>query len=260
MLKFSANLSLLFTELPLLERFAAARCAGFAAVEIQFPYELPAADIAAALEQAQLELVLFNVPAGDLLQGGEGLAAVPERRGDFRRAVAQALEYAELLRPKVINVLPGRCPDAARMEEYQQTFKDNLRHAADVFAALSITTLFEAINIFDMPCFLIHSGAAMLNVLAEIDHPHLALQYDVYHMARMGENPAAFIGEHAGKIGHIQFADVPGRGQPGTGSLDFAALFAAIAASGYRGWLGAEYRPQGDTEQSLAWFNSIRLI
>lgn len=255
MLKFSANLSLLFTEVPLLERFAAAQRAGFAAVEIQFPYALPAADIAAALEQAQLELVLFNVPAGDLLEGGEGLAAVLERRDDFRRAVAQAADYAALLRPRVINVLPGRCLDTNRSEQYQQTFKNNLRHAAEVFAALSITTLFEAINTFDMPGFLLHSGAAMLDVLAEIDHPRLALQYDVYHMTRMGEDPVAFISAHADKIGHIQFADAPGRGAPGTGDIDFAVLFAAIAASDYRGFVGAEYRPQGVTEQSLAWLH-----
>ncbi|BBL70266.1 hydroxypyruvate isomerase family protein [Methylogaea oryzae] len=253
MLKFSANLSLLFTERPLEERFAAAARAGFGAVEIQFPYELPAERIAELTAAAKVELVLFNLPAGDLMSGGEGLAAVPERCGEFRQGVALALDYARVLKPKAVNVLPGRCLHNERAGEYLQTLGANLRLAADAFAELGVRTVFEGINTFDMPGFLVNRGQQMLDLLAELNHPNLALQYDIYHMARMGEDPAGFIAAHAGKIGHIQFADAPGRGQPGTGDLDFAALFAAVAASGYRGYVGAEYRPVGSTEQSLGW-------
>jgi hydroxypyruvate isomerase len=252
-LKFSANLSLLFTELPLAERFAAAKQAGFDAVEVQFPYELSAQDIAERLRESGAKLVLFNVPAGDLLEGGEGLAAVPERREAFYQAVEQARQYVRLLRPRAINILPGRCLDLSRAEAYRHTLLENLRYAANAFAEEGVLAVFEAINTFDMPGFLIHRGQHMLDCLAALAHPNLAMQYDAYHMARMGENPAQFIAEHAGQIGHIQFADVPGRGQPGSGSLDFPGLFSAVRASGYDGYLGAEYRPQGGTQASLSW-------
>lgn len=258
MLRFSANLSLLFTELPLVERFQAAKQAGFDAVEIQFPYELPAEWVAERAASAGVKLVLFNVPAGDLLAGGEGLAAVPELREEFRLALEQAVAYARVLKPHAINVLPGRCLDAGRYAAYLQTLRENLRHAADALSPLGVKALFEAINTFDMPGFIVHRGAGMLELLDELDHPNLALQYDIYHMARMGENPAEFILVHAGKIGHIQFADVPGRGQPGSGEMDFASLFQAIEASGYAGYLGAEYKPVGGTARSLAWLAGFR--
>ncbi|WP_427551437.1 hydroxypyruvate isomerase family protein [Methylomonas sp. MS20] len=253
MLRFSANLSLLFDEYPLLERFQAARRAGFDAVEIQFPYDLPAEAIADQLQYHDLRLVLFNVDAATLLQGGEGLAAVPERVAEFRRAVAQACRYAQVLRPAFVNVLPGRCLTAEYRPAYSQTLLENLHFAADQFAELGIETVFEAINTFDMPGFLVDSGRQMLDILDQIGHPHLKMQCDIYHMTRMGEDCAAFIAEHAERIGHIQFADVPGRGEPGSGAVDFSAMFGAIAGSAYRGWLGAEYRPSGATVDSLAW-------
>lgn len=259
-LRFSANLSMLFTEVALPERFRLAREYGFSAVEIQFPYSHDAALLQDCLRENHLQLVLFNVDADDLLQGGEGLAAVPEKRGRFKAAVAQALDYAQLLRPQVINVLPGRCLDSRRLPEYRQTFLENLSYALDAFHPLGIKTVFEAINDRDMPGFIIHTGRQMLDVLAEIGHPGLQMQYDIYHMRRMDEDVSAFITEHAAGIGHIQFADVPGRGQPGTGSIDFPGLFAAIAASGYSGWLGAEYIPKGCTTNSLAWLETAHSI
>lgn len=254
MLRFSVNLSLLFTEYPLLERFQQARAQGFQAVEIQFPYELPAIQIQQALEDNQLQLVLFNVAADDLLQGGEGLAAVPEKQESFQVAVGQALEYAEVLKPQLINVLPGRCVENSRRAEYLKTFKENLHFAADAFAGLGIKVVFEAINSIDMPGFLIDSSAKMQTLLAELNHPNLGLQYDIYHLSMMGEDCAAFLRRHSDKIGHIQFADCPGRGQPGSGTLDFDSLFEVIAHSGYQGWVGAEYKPQGRSADSLAWF------
>lgn len=257
MLKFSANLSLLFTELPLIDRFAAAKQHGFSAVEIQFPYELSPETLLKVLQNNGLHLVLFNVSADDLMQGGEGLACVSEKRAQFRVALEQAADYARVLQPEAINILAGRCFDNARLAEYQQTFKDNLRLAADTFAPLGIKTVFEAINTHDMPAFLIHRGEQMLAVLAELKHPNLFMQHDIYHASRMGADPAQFIRQYADKIGHIQFADSPNRGQPSTGELDFTQLFSVIEQSNYAGWTGAEYKPVGTTADSLGW---LRLL
>lgn len=256
MLRFTANLSLLFAELPWLQRFEAAKQHGFDAVEIQFPYELPAAQIQAALREHGLKLVLFNVDADNLLQGGEGLAAVPEKQAQFKQAVAQTLEYASLLKPDVINVLPGRCQHPQRLDAYRQTFLSNLRYAVDAFAEIGVTTVFEAVNSLDMPGFIIDSSSAMLAVLEEIKHPNVRLQYDIYHMSRMREDCLSFLNRHIDSIGHIQFADCPGRGQPGTGSVDFRVLFEWLAASSYKGWVGAEYKPVGNTVESLTWLKS----
>lgn len=253
MLKFSANLSLLFTENTLIDRFKAAKQAGFNAVEMQFPYALSAAEIKNKLDEHDLKLVLFNVAAADLLQGGEGLACVPEKRDQFKKAVAQAVNYAELLKPEAINVLPGRCLDNSRLEQYRETLQENLCFAVEAFSPLSIKTVFEAINIHDMPGFIIHSGAQMLEIFNQLNRPKLFMQYDIYHMHMMGENPEEFISEHADKIGHIQFADYPGRGQPGTGRIDFERVFSVIEKSAYSGWVGAEYKPLGTTIESLAW-------
>jgi hydroxypyruvate isomerase len=256
--RFSANLSMLFTEVELIDRFEAARKQSFKAVEIQFPYELSAKTIQRKLCEHDLQLVLFNVPADDLLQGGEGLACVPEKQQQFLEALALAVEYAKVLQPTAINVLPGRCFNPTRHGEYLSTFKRNLCLTADALAPLGIKTVFEAINSIDMPGFFIDTGAKMLAVQNELKRSDIYLQYDIYHMLRMGENPAAFVAEHAQRIGHIQFADCPGRGQPGTGTADLAGIFSAIDLSGYEGWVGAEYTPIGLTSASLGWLNQCR--
>jgi hydroxypyruvate isomerase len=257
MLKFSANLSLLFTGVPLLARFKAAKQQGFNAVEIQFPYELSATDIAEQLQQHDLELVLFNVAADDLLQGGEGLACAPEKQAQFREAVLQAVEYAKVLKPYAINVLPGRCYDQSRSDHYRQTLLQNLSFAEHEFSALGVKTVFEAINTTDMPSFLISTGEQMLVVLDALNLPNLLMQYDVYHARMMGGDPIEFIQKHYNRIGHIQFADCPGRGQPGTGAIDFKVLFEAINGSGYTCWVGAEYKPVGMCEASFKWLDCL---
>jgi len=253
MLKFTANLSLLFTEVELINRFKAAEQEGFNAVEIQFPYCLSAEILKNTLEEQQLKLVLFNVDADDLLQGGEGLACVPEKRDQFRQAVTQTLAYAKLLKPEVINVLPGRCFNENRKQDYLKTFKENLCFAAEAFAPLGIKTVFEAVNSHDMPGFIIHNGQQMLGILDQLNLPMLFMQYDIYHMQMMGDKPDEFIARYADKIGHIQFADCPGRGQPGTGQINFEHIFSVIEKSAYSGWVGAEYKPVGTTSESLDW-------
>jgi hydroxypyruvate isomerase len=256
MLNFTANLSLLFNEVALIQRFNAAKQQGFNAVELQFPYSVSAKSILNALSEAEQKLIQFNVDADDLLQGGEGLACVPEKRNQFLQAVDQAVIYAQILKPEAINILPGRCLIENRKQEYLETFLENLRYAADIFAALGIKTVFEAINTHDMPKFIIHSGRQMLSVLNSVNHPNLFMQVDIYHLYMMGETAEAFIAEHAAAIGHIQFADCPGRGQPGTGKLDFAHIFGEIAKSAYSGWVGAEYKPTGPTDESLGWLRN----
>lgn len=254
MLKFTANLSLLFTEFELIDRFHAAKQHGFEAVEIQFPYNLSPEELHQALQDTGLKLVQFNMPADDLMQGGEGVSCVPHKIELFSHALAEALDYAQILQPEVINILAGRCFDEDHLADYFQTFKRNLRFAADTFSLLGIKTVFEAVNTYDMPHFLIYSGEQMLSILDELRHPNLFMQYDIYHATRMGEDPAQFISQHANKIGHIQFSDTPNRSQPGTGQIDFQKQFAAIAQSDYTGWVGAEYKPIGTTANSLGWF------
>jgi hydroxypyruvate isomerase len=254
MLNFTANLSLLFTEEELINRFKAAKQHGFKAVEIQFPYSISAENLKNILEEQQLKLVLFNVAADDLLHGGEGLACVPEKHDQFRQAIAQTLEYAQLLKPEVINILPGRCFNENQKLNYLKTFKKNLSFAIETFAPLGIKTVFEAVNSHDMPGFIIHNGLQMLDILNQLNHPNLFMQYDIYHMQMIGDKPDEFIAKYADKIGHIQFADCPGRGQPGTGQINFKRIFSVIEKSAYSGWVGAEYNPVGTTSESLNWY------
>ena len=253
-MKLAANLSMLFNEQPLLERFSAAKAAGFNAVEIQFPYVESVANIKAQLKEHDLECVLINVPAGDLMEGGEGIASVPGKEAEFAAALVECLSYVTSLRIKRVNVLPGRCIDESKREQYLNTFKRNLNIAAQMFKPLGVTVTFEAINTFDMPGFLIHNVQQMLEVVAESEHDNIKMQFDIYHMARMEEeNVSAIISRLGNQIGHIQFADVPGRGEPGTGELDFKAIFYAIEYSTYDGWVAAEYKPTKYTEDTLRW-------
>ncbi len=255
-MKIAANLSLLFTELPLIDRVVAAAAAGFDGVEIQFPYELPALRLKEALEAAGMPLRLINLPAGDLMSGGAGLAAVPVRQAEFEAALQEALSYAAMARPALVNVLPGRLAEGVEPEKAKAFLIDNLRKAAEAFQRLGIGVVVEAINPLDMPGFLINTPAQLDELLKAVAHPNLAAQYDLYHMARQGLDIQAGIALLAGRIGHVQFADYPGRGAPGTGELHFAPLLKALRDSGYQGWLAAEYRPgEAGTQASLGWLS-----
>lgn len=253
-MKWVANLSMLFNEVSLLERFEVAKACGFNAIEIQFPYVEKVTDLNAQLEEHNLDCVLINVPAGDLMIGGEGLAAVPGKEADFAAALAECVKYAKALNVKRVNVLPGRCMDESKRALYLETFKSNLNIAADVFKPLGITVMFEAINTFDMPGFLIHSVKQMQDIVAQSCRDNVAMQFDIYHMAQMEDEAVANIITRLGqKIGHIQFADYPDRGEPGTGRLDFKAIFSAIESSSYDGAVAAEYKPSVRTDKTLHW-------
>jgi len=253
MLRFSANLSLLFTELPLLERFQAAKDNGFDAVEVQFPYQEPVEQLKSAITDAGVELVLFNIAAGDLMAGGEGISAPPHKRKEFINAVGQALDYASVLQPNIINVLAGRSAEINNFDNYLNIFKGNLGYAAESFSAIDVKIVFEAVNTYDMPMFLVHDTNQVLDIIADIDHPNLFMQYDIYHMQRMGVPHTEFISKHSQSIGHYQFADAPGRGEPGSGEINFGEIFTAIEDSGYTGHLGAEYNPTVPSAESLGW-------
>ena len=253
-MKIAANLSMLFAELPLRERVLAAMRAGFDGVEIQFPYELPALALQEVLELSGLPLLLINVPAGDLMSGGPGLAGVPARQAAFDAALQEALTYAAMVRPVCVNVLPGRLAEGVSRDQALDCLVANLRQSAEAFAMLGIRVLVEAINPIDMPGFLINTPQQLDELLRAVDHPNLAAQYDFYHMARQDLDVAAGMRLLAGRIGHVQFADVPGRGAPGSGELDFAPLLDELRSGSYTGWLGAEYKPgEAGTQASLGW-------
>ncbi len=253
-MRIAANLSLLFSELPLLHRVQAAVAAGFSGVEVQFPYEQPAMLWHEALQRAGVPLVLFNLPAGDLLQGGRGLAAQPDCREAFAEGLQLALRYAALLRPRAVNVLAGRLVAPLTREVAWQNLVDNLRQTADAFAVLGIKVLVEAINPLDMPGFLINTPEDLLRLLDDVAHSNCLAQLDLYHMARQGLDIPQAIECLAGRIGHVQFADVPGRGAPGTGELDWPTLFALVEQHCPEVWCAAEYRQaSADQAQPALW-------
>lgn len=254
MLRFSANLSLLFPDLPLADRFAAARAQGFRAVEVQFPYELGLDTLEALLDEHELQLVLINVPAGDLMEGGDGLACVPGREHDFREAVAQALTYARALNVPTVNILAGRKPAGASEQACEAVLRANLEFAAARLHAAGIVPVLEAVNIFDMPRFLVHSLEDMRRFAHAV--PHLKMQFDCYHMSRMGEDVLESLRDNLAAIGHIQFADNPGRHEPGTGRIDYRAIFTFLRSAPYAGWCGAEYKPSRATAETLGWWHA----
>jgi len=256
--RFSANISTLFQEYPVLERFDAARRAGFSAVEIQFPYAIPLDDLVRAKRAAGVTVALINLPAGDVAAGERGLAGLPGRQSAFAEAIARGRRYAEALGCPTVNALAGIPSPAAAIEDCLDVLAENLHAAAVAFATAGIRVVTEAINDRDIPGFLMTTSAAAVAAITRADHPNLALQYDIYHMHIMEGDLLATLARLGPRIGHVQFADAPGRHEPGSGEIDFAALFAALDAIGYDGWTGAEYMPSTTTEESLEWFAGFR--
>ena len=251
--KFAANLTLMFTEAPFMERFALARRHGFEAVEFLFPYAFAAADIAQQLARHRLQLVLHNLPAGDWAAGERGIACDPQRVDEFRAGVALALEYARALGAPQLHCLAGIVPPGADRAAIGALYLDNLRYAAAQLAPHGLRLLIEPINTFDMPGYFLTGTAQAAAVIAEAGAPNLFLQYDIYHMQRMEGELAATIAARLPLIAHMQLADAPGRHEPGSGAIDFRTLFAQIDALGYEGWIGCEYIPLGDTAAGLGW-------
>lgn len=253
MMKLAVNLSMIFTEVPLIERFALAQAHGFKHVEIQFPYELTIEQIQTQLIENHLTLCLINAPAGDLMQGGNGLAGIPGMELEFHRGLEKAIQYATALNVPSINILAGKQPIDCDLLPCLNTLTQNLKLACSMLSIHHIQSVVEMINGTDMPRFLIQNIAQAQEILEAVQQPALKIQYDCYHMAMMGEDLLETLKENIQEIGHIQFADCPNRHEPDTANIDFAAIFEWLQHSTYKGYLAAEYRPQGHSKNSFAW-------
>ena len=256
--RFSANISMLFCERPFLRRFVAAGRAGFDAVEIQFPYAEDVTSLTTAKDDSGLDVAVFNLPVGDMLSGGPGLAAMPGREAEFAATIDQTLPYVEALGPRNVNVLAGWPPAEIDRQRCFETLVENLRCAAATFEPLAVRVLTEAVNSRDRPGYFLTTSAQAVAAVEAAGHENLAIEHDLYHMQIMEGDLIAGLGRLLPRIGHIQFADNPGRHQPGTGEINFPAFFAAIDDGGYKGFVGAEYDPLGTSEDSLGWLEPYR--
>jgi hydroxypyruvate isomerase len=255
----AANVSILFTERPFLERFGAAAKAGFAAVEFWWPHGEHPPDLIAAVRDAGVDVVLINFDGGDLAAGDRGLANDPDREERFHDNIPIAIDLARRMKCRQMNALVGiELPDIPRGEQLARAAA-NIRRAARAAAPHGIRVLIEALNTFDNgPCLISRTHQAV-DFIAQIGEPNVAVQYDVFHMQRMEGNLVETIRANIGQIAHVQIADVPGRGEPGTGEIDFAEVFGTLAELGYVGHISAEYRPTTKaTEASLGWLASAR--
>lgn len=257
--QFVANLTMLFTELPFLERFAAARTAGFRHVEFPFPYAYEKNRLRDLLERNGLAQVLFALPAGSWGRGERGIAADPIRTAEFRRGVDRAVDYAKALGVMRLSCFAGMAPPNFSAAEANETLVANITHAADVLAGHGRSLLIETINRAEAPGFLLHRPDQAEAILDAVDRPNVAILYDVYQAQAEGEDPAVSLADHIDHIGYVHIADAPGRHQPGTGGIDFPLLLAEIDRLGYDGAIGLNYQPDPDTAASLAWLADLGL-
>ncbi len=253
--RFAANLTMLFNELPFLDRFEAAARAGFGAVEFLFPYDHAPAEIAERLVRHRLDLVLHNLPAGNWAAGERGIACHPDRIEEFRSGVATAIRYAEALGVRQLNCLAGIAPTGVDDATLRRTLIDNLAYAAQELRRAGLRLLIEPINTYDIPRFYLNRSAQALEIMSAVGADNLYLQYDIYHMQRMEGELAATLRTHLARIGHVQLADNPGRNEPGTGEINYPYLFRVLDEIGYTGWIGCEYKPAAGTEAGLGWLS-----
>ena len=253
--KFSANLTMLFTDVDFLKRFERAARAGFTAVEYLFPYSWDKNQLVNELAKFSLQQVLHNLPAGDWQAGERGIACLPGREREFQDGVGRAIEYAKALKCPRLNCLVGKTPGGVAPEKVRQTLVGNLRFAAAALEKEGIRLLLEALNSRDVPGFCLVRTQDVLQLIQEVNHPNVYVQYDVYHMQVMEGNLTKTLQENLARIAHIQIADNPGRNEPGTGEINFTNLFRFIDEMKYEGWIGCEYNPAGKTEDGLGWVN-----
>jgi hydroxypyruvate isomerase len=256
--RFNANLTMLFTERPFLDRFEAAAKAGFTGVEYLFPYDFAVVDLVQRLKAHGLTQVLHNMPAGDWAGGERGIAILPGRADEFMAGVEKAIAYATALDCKQVNCIAGIAPAGIARPVLEETFIANLRFAAGRLKQAGIKLLIEAINPIDIPGFFLNTTAQALDIIARTGSDNLFVQYDIYHMQITEGDLARTIERNISMIPHIQLADNPGRHEPGTGEINYPFLFAHLDRIGYSGWVGAEYRPMTTTEAGLGWFEAAR--
>jgi len=252
--RFAANLGYLFTEHDFLDRFAAARRAGFAAVEFASPYAYPPQEIAMRLIDNGLACILINLPMGERRKGDFGIACRPGREAEFRDGVARGISYARALGVPKVNCISGTIAAGEDRARLRDTLIANLRVAAREFKSAGLDLVLEPINTTDVPGFLVPRCGEAVEVIREVGADNFGLQCDLYHAAMMGEDPAATFERFRADVRHVQFADAPGRGEPGTGKIDFPAIFALIDRLGYEGWVSAEYRPSRPTAETVRTF------
>ena len=251
--RFDANLTFLFNEVDFMERFERASRAGFKGVEFLFAYGWKKGELAEKLDRYGLELVLHNLPPGDWSAGERGIACLPGREGAFQDSVGLAIEYAKALKCPRLNCLVGLTPRDVPADRVRRTLVDNLRFAAAALEKENIRLLVEALNDKDIPGFYLTHTRDALQLIEEVNHPNIWLQYDIYHMQITEGNLTRNILDNLAHIAHIQLADNPGRHEPGTGEINFTNLFRFIDEAGYDGWIGLEYKPAGVTEDGLEW-------
>lgn len=247
---------MMFTELDFPDRFQAAADAGFDAVEFLFPYAYPSGEIAAWLSAAKIEQVLFNLPPGDWDRGERGLAALPERKDEFRRSVATALTYADALGTRRLHMMAGLADRAN--PAHQSAYRDSLAFAADAAGEKGILLLIEPINGRDMPGYFLNDFDHAAALIEELGHSNLKLQFDVYHRQILHGDVLTALERLMPLIGHVQIAAVPGRNEPGSGELDDFRILKALDDLGYRGFVGCEYRPRTSTLEGLGWLDPAR--
>lgn len=255
MLRYSANLGFLWADRPLPDAIRAAKAAGFAAVECHWPYDVPPSDVLAALNETGLPMLGLNTIRGDVAKGENGLAALPDRQAEARSAIDQALAYAQAVGAANVHVMAGNGAGA----EAEAVFVDNLRYACRA-AGPERTILIEPLNPWDAPGYFLRTTDQAAQIIAKVGAPNLKLMFDCYHVARTEGDVMARLDALLPIMGHIQFAGVPDRGPPDVGSLDYAAVFARIAALGWDIPLGAEYRPPNGTDASLGWMAGLQPV
>ena len=255
--KFAANLSMLFTELPFMERFAAAKAAGFEAVEYLFPYAFDKSELVNALKSNNLKQVLHNLPAGNWDAGDRGMACDPARVDEFRSGVMLGIEYATTLGCPQLNCLAGKLPAGVSTDQARATLVANLAFAAEKLKVAGLRLLMEPINYFDIPGFFLNRTDQAAAIQDDVGSDNLFIQYDIYHAQRMEGELGNTLKNNLARIGHIQLADNPGRNEPGTGEINYAWLFRHIDAIGYTGWIGCEYKPKTNTVDGLGWIKAL---
>lgn len=255
--RFAANLTMLFTEQPFLDRFEQAAQSGFKAVEFLFPYPYPVQELLARLKAHDLQLVLHNLPAGNWDSGERGIACIPGREAEFRQGVEQAIAYSEALGVDQLNCLVGKAPQGVAPEAVRETLVSNLRYAANALRGSGKRLLVEPINTYDIPGFCISRTQQALDLLDEVGAENALVQYDIYHAQRMEGEIATTLTKHLARIGHVQLADNPGRNEPGTGELNYPFLFKHLDHIGYSGWVGCEYKPAATTLAGLQWLQQL---
>jgi hydroxypyruvate isomerase len=256
--KFSANLSFLYPDRPFLERFAAAAADGFPAVEYLGPYEYPPEQVADLLKTHGLKQALFNLPAGDWAGGERGIGCLPDRVEEFRMGVDTAIRYAEALGCHRVNCLAGIAPKNVPVATLESVFVANLQYAAPRLAGAGIKLLIEPINLRDIPDFYLSTTAHAERVLAAVGSDNLYIQYDVYHMQVMQGDLVPTFERLRDRIAHVQVADNPGRGEPGSGEINYSFVLPALERLGYDGYVGCEYKPKAGTSEGLGWMKPYR--